>query len=100
MRGRRCKRDKKPLVRFEMTMLSHLNELHEDLMSGKYKVDKYHSFIVEEPKKREIQTLPYANRVVQHVICDDMLAPYFAAYDSRQLRMSRGQRRAFCIEQI
>ena len=77
LRGRRCKRDKKPLVRFEMTMLSHLNELHEDLMSGKYKVDKYHSFIVEEPKKREIQTLPYANRVVQHVICDDMLAPYF-----------------------
>ena len=40
LRGRRCKRDKKPLVRFEMTMLSHLNELHEDLMSGKYKVDK------------------------------------------------------------
>ncbi|MDE7192137.1 MAG: RNA-directed DNA polymerase [Clostridia bacterium] len=77
LRGRRCKRDKKPLVRFEMTMLSHLNELHSELMSGRYKVGRYHSFIIEEPKKREIQTLPYANRVVQHVICDDLLAPYF-----------------------
>ncbi|MDE6276348.1 MAG: RNA-directed DNA polymerase [Clostridia bacterium] len=77
LRGRRCKRDKKPLIRFEMTMLSHLNELHLELMNGKYKVGRYHSFIVEEPKKREIQTLPYENRVVQHVICDDLLAPYF-----------------------
>lgn len=77
LRGRRCKRDKKPLVRFEMTMLSRLDELHTELKSGKYKVGRYHSFIIEEPKKREIQTLPYENRVVQHVICDDLLAPYF-----------------------
>ena len=63
LRGRRCKRDEKPLVRFEMTMLSHLNELHLEWRSGKYKVNKYHSFIVEESKRREIQVLPYANRI-------------------------------------
>jgi len=79
MRGRRGKRDKKPLVNFEMETLLHLQELFSQLDRGKYKTDKYHSFIVEEPKRREIQTLPYANRVVQHVLCDDLLSPYFTA---------------------
>ncbi|MDE6411843.1 MAG: RNA-directed DNA polymerase [Clostridia bacterium] len=77
LRGRRGKRDKKPLVRFEMEMLGNLQTMYEKLHSGTYRMDRYHSFIVEEPKRREIQTLPYENRVVQHVLCDNLLAPYF-----------------------
>ena len=77
LRGRRGKRDKKPLVRFEMEMLVHLQEMYEQLRGGTYRMNRYHSFIVEEPKRREIQTLPYENRIVQHVLCDNLLAPYF-----------------------
>ena len=29
---------------------------------------------------REIQNLRYADRVVQHVLCDDVLAPYFTSH--------------------
>lgn len=77
LRGRRGKRDKKPLVRFEMEMLGHLQTMLEQLHDGTYRMNRYHSFIVEEPKRREIQTLPYENRIVQHVLCDNLLAPYF-----------------------
>ncbi|MCM1306910.1 MAG: RNA-directed DNA polymerase [Bacteroides sp.] len=77
LRGRRSKRDKKPLVRFELSTLQNIVELHKKLQSGKYRNERYHSFLVEEPKVREIQTLPYSNRVVQHVLCDDLLSPYF-----------------------
>ena len=75
--GRVGKRTKKPVVRFEINMAERIYELYSQLQSGTYRLSKYHSFIVYEPKKREIQTLWYSDRVVQHVLCDDVLAPYF-----------------------
>ena len=77
MRGRLAKRDKKPLVRFEAAMLGNLYEIYRKLSKGTFKLGGYNHFTVHEPKKREIQTLHYADRVVQHVLCDDVLAPYF-----------------------
>ena len=78
LRGRSGKRSKKPVVRFEIDMTSRIYELHEKLMNGTYKLSNYHSFVVYEPKKRQIQTLYYADRVVQHTLCDEVLAPYFS----------------------
>lgn len=78
MCGRLSKRDKKQLVKFEMSMLDNLSVLHQKLISGTYKPSKYSNFMVHVPKMREIQTQPYDNRVVQHVLCDNALTPYFA----------------------
>ncbi|MCM1219909.1 MAG: RNA-directed DNA polymerase [Lachnospiraceae bacterium] len=77
LKGRKCKRRKRPLVRFEMATISHISDIYERLHAGKFKVGRYSKFTVEVPKKREIQTQPYENRVVQHVLCDNILAPYF-----------------------
>ena len=77
LHGRAGKRTKKPVVRFEINTAERIYELYSQLSSGKYKLSKYHSFTVYEPKKREIQTLYYSDRVVQHALCDDVLAPYF-----------------------
>lgn len=93
LRGRRCKRDKRPLVRFEMVTLDRLNLLYEKLTSGQYKVGKYSKFIVRVPKLREIQTQPYEARVVQHVLCDNALTPYFtqhAIYDNAACQKGKG----------
>ena len=77
LHGRAGKRSKKPVVRFEINMAERIYDLYTKLQSGTYKLGNYHSFIVYEPKKREIQTLYYADRVVQHLLCDQVLAPYF-----------------------
>lgn len=77
MRGRLAKRDKKPLVRFENAMLGNLYNVYQRLQNGNFKLHGYNHFTVFEPKRREIQTLHYCDRVVQHVLCDDVLAPYF-----------------------
>ena len=77
MRGRVGKRTKKPVIRFEINTTEHIYDLYSHLKDGTYKIGKYHSFLVYEPKMREIQTLYYSDRVVQHVLCDDVLAPYF-----------------------
>ncbi|MCM1394180.1 MAG: RNA-directed DNA polymerase [Bacteroides sp.] len=79
LKGRLCKRDKRPLVRFELRTLQHLYALFKKLQNGKFNFGVYSSFVVYEPKKREIQTLPYSARVIQHIICDDVLMPYFSA---------------------
>lgn len=77
IRGRSGKRSKRPVVRFEMNVTERIYELYDKLQRGAYTIGKYHSFVVYEPKKRQIQTLYYADRVIQHVLCDNVLAPYF-----------------------
>ena len=77
MRGRLAKRDKKPLVKFETDMLGNIYNVYKKLNDGSFKIRGYSHFTVCEPKMREIQTLHYCDRVVQHVLCDDVLAPYF-----------------------
>ena len=80
IRGKITKKQKRPIVRYELKLLENINELYLDITSGKYRIKKYNSFTVFEPKQREIQTLRYSDRIVQHVICDDVLAPYFTQH--------------------
>ena len=77
LRGRLSKRDKITLVKFESHMLENVYNLYQSLHKGVYRTSGYSHFTVYEPKKREIQTLRYADRVVQHVLCDEVLSPYF-----------------------
>lgn len=79
IRARCAKRKKISIVRFEMNILYNVRKIYEDIYRGKYAVSGYNSFVIFEPKRREIQTLKYADRVVQHVICDEALAPYFTS---------------------
>lgn len=78
LRGRKAKRDKKSIIKFEIDMLGNLKQLQEELFLHKYRLSSYNSFVVYEPKKRQIQTLRYRDRVVQHVLCDDILMSYFS----------------------
>lgn len=93
MRGRLAKRDKKPLVKFESAMLNNLYFVYDKLLNGTFKIRGYNHFTVHEPKRREIQTLHYGDRVIQHVICDEVLSPYFskrAVIDNAVCQIGKG----------
>ncbi len=78
IKGRISKRTKRPIVRYELNLFEKLAQLHIRLHDDtKPQMFKYHSFTVFEPKLREIQTLHYSDRVIQHVLCDNVIAPYF-----------------------
>lgn len=79
LRARCARRDKRPIVRFEFSLLSNLCDLHSRLMLGNFKFGAYNTFIVYEPKRREIQNLRYSDRIVQHLLCDKLLMPYFSS---------------------
>ncbi len=75
--ARKSKRHKYATIDFENNLCANLTKLEQSLNDGTYKVGKYKTFFIYEPKKREIQALGYKDRVVQHSLCDNFLIPYF-----------------------
>ncbi len=74
--ARRGKRGNREVIRFEIDLNRNLIELQEELMSGSYRSGKYREFTIYEPKERLIMSLPDRDRVVQHSLCDNVLAPF------------------------
>lgn len=91
--ARRCKTTKKPIVKFDLEQGINLQKLVEQMENGTYKVKGYQSFYVYQPKKRQIQALRYEDRIVQHVLCDNFLMPYFSKrviYDNSACQQGKG----------
>ncbi len=76
-RSRRAKRYKYSVIDFENNLFDNLSKLELELKNGTYKVGKYKTFYIYEPKKREIQSLGYRDRIIQHSVCDNFLVPYY-----------------------
>lgn len=53
--------------------LVHTYRLKQSLVNGKYKISPYSKFFVYEPKKREITSTRFKDRVFQRSLCDNYL---------------------------
>lgn len=74
-RARLSKQHKREVIEFETHLSQNLWALHYDLKYHKYKIGEYRKFMIYDPKEREIQAIPYRDRIVQHSICDNLLIP-------------------------
>ena len=91
--SRRNKRTTREVIRFEMNAGVNIAALREELLSGSYRLSGYYHFTIRDPKTREIYALHYRDRVVQHSLCDNVLAPYFEKrliYDNAACRQGKG----------
>ena len=79
-RARLSKQHKKEVIEFEIHLSRNLWALHYDLNYGKYQIGEYRKFTIYDPKKREIQAIPYRDRIVQHALCDKLLIPLLEKY--------------------
>lgn len=62
--------------KFEMNLFFSLAKIQQELMAGKYKPGRGSSFeICERGKKRLITGETVRDRIVKHVLCDDVLLP-------------------------
>ena len=90
----RCnKRTTREVIEFEMNLAENLTILSDSLKDGSYKMSGYYSFMVHDPKDRVIHALHYRDRVVQHCICDEVLAPTLdkkLVYDNAACRIGKG----------
>ena len=90
----RCgKRGNAEVIHFEADLLANLANLHQRLMNGTYHQTAYYHFTIYDPKVREIYALHYVDRIVQHCLCDNLLAPWFdrhVIYDNAACRIGKG----------
>lgn len=87
------KRSKAEVIGYELNLADHLWKLHDALEGKQYSMLRYHRFMIFDPKKREIQALPFSGRVMQHSLCDNILEPYFEnrlIYDCAACRKGKG----------
>ena len=91
--ARRNKRTTIEVIDFEMNLAKNLTEISDGLKNGTYEMSGYYSFMVHDPKDRVIHALHYRDRVVQHCICDEVLAPMLdkhLIYDNAACRINKG----------
>lgn len=91
--SRRNKRSTREVIQFEMNAGPNLCRLQEEVRSGTYRLSGYYHFTIHDPKTREIYALHYRDRILQHSLCDNLLAPYFEKhliYDNAACRKNKG----------
>lgn len=77
IRARKGKVLKSEVIKFEIDLENNIINLINKIKNGSYKLGKYHTFFVYEPKKREIKSLPYIDRVVHQWYVEEFIKPYF-----------------------
>ena len=100
-RARLGKRNTREVIEFELNLSENLTRLSDSLRDHSYRVSGYYSFDVYDPKLRRIHALHYRDRVVQHAICDEVLAPVLdrkLIYDSAACRIGKGT--SFAIRRV
>ena len=91
--ARRSKRHTREVIDFEMNLGENLTALSDALRDGTYEMMGYYSFAIHDPKYRVIHALHYRDRVVQHCLCDEVLAPVLdnkLVYDNAACRQGKG----------
>lgn len=95
------KRDVKEVIDFELNLSKNLTLISDSLKNKTYQMSGYYSFYVHDPKERKIHALHYVDRVVQHCLCDEVLAPTLdkkLIYDNAACRIGKGTH--FAIERV
>lgn len=92
-KAKRGKKNKREVMEFELNLGLNLMKVQDELRSGTYAIDGYRKFLVYEPREREIQTLSYRDRMIQHAICDEVLIPQISKkliYDNVACQEEKG----------
>lgn len=91
--ARRGKRTLTDVIKFEMNLAQNLSGIQNQLINQTYKITGYYSFTIHDPKVRQIHALYYHDRIVQHCLCDEILAPIIdrkLIYDNAACRIGKG----------
>lgn len=86
------KSNKKDILIFEQNAFSKIYKLYEEIINNKYIHDKYESFIVYDPKKRQIHKATVKDRIIHQLIYDKLYS-YFSKFfilDSYSSQVGKG----------
>lgn len=75
-RSIKCKGNRSEVLKFNMDLESNICIIIRELKGNKYKLGKYRSFKIYEPKERLIMALPFKDRVVQQWYVYEFIIPF------------------------
>lgn len=75
-RAKKHKGYKDEVIKFEFNLENNLINLINNLKNKTYKMGNYFTFKVYEPKERDIQALPYRDRVVHQWYIEEFIKPF------------------------
>ena len=75
-RSSKCKGNRYDVLKFNMDLESNICNIIRELSNNEYKLGKYRSFKVYEPKERLIMALPFKDRVVQQWYVYEFIIPF------------------------
>lgn len=92
LEARRGKRFEAEVMRFGVNLEQGLFGLLQQLQDGTYRTGEYHCFNVYEPKKREVASLPFRDRIVHHALVAELEKIYEPRFihDSYACRVGKG----------
>lgn len=74
----RGKANSPDVIEFDKHKLYNLNKILEYLQKKEWdKIFKYYRFKLYDPKERIVDAMVFEGRIVQHVLCDKILRPFF-----------------------
>ncbi|MCI9177208.1 MAG: RNA-directed DNA polymerase [Clostridia bacterium] len=76
-RAAKGKKDCQEVIKYEMNLANNITETLKQLYNNQYRVGKYREFLIYEPKKRVIQSLPFVDRVIQQWYVEEFIKPIF-----------------------
>lgn len=75
-RAKKGKMNKYGVLNFELNLETCIVNLIKQIKTGEYRTGKYRSFMVYDPKEREIKALPYIDRVVHQWYVEEFIKKY------------------------
>ncbi len=75
-RAKKNKKYKKEVIKFELNLENNIINLINTIKNNKYHLGNYRSFIIREPKVRDIKALPYVDRIVHQWYVEEFIKPY------------------------
>ena len=75
-RAKKGKKYKAEVIKFELDLENNITNLLNSIKNKTYKLGKYHSFKIYEPKERLIKALPYVDRIVHQWYVEEFIKPY------------------------
>lgn len=71
------KKKRKEIILFEMDLETNITKILNEIKSGNYRFGNYREFIIYEPKKRLIKSLPYRDRIVHQWYIVEFIKPFY-----------------------
>lgn len=94
---RKGKRNRRDVQKFEFRLEDNIFQLHDELISGRYKPSSYHQFRITDPKSRIISKALVRDRLLHQAIYQTLYPAFDETFvfDSYSCRDEKGTHKAF-----